>query len=407
MFHRRNTARAVLCLSAVSAFYVLALLLWNPEVDSGADAQRRAMTEAAAYLRGQLDPSGRFHYLVNLDGTSAGGGYNVLRHAGTVYALALYHELSPDPATRESILRGARYLLQRHIRPVANSTSMRAVFSLPGEEVEGGIAQVKLGGCALGLIALIKARALDADVVAPEVLRELGTFILSMQEENGRFRSKYDENRGFMDGFESVYYPGEAILALALLHRADPDARWLDAALRGVRYLEASRRDTPIYRLPNDHWLMIAIAAILPQFDTAHEKLISRQRMIDHSLAIGQMMMGEQWRASWVPGMKGAFVATGSITPSSTRLEGLVALYNVLPADHPERPRVRKSIASGLGFVLRGQVREGAAKGGFNDAATSWPIPTEGARRARSRVRIDYVQHALSALVGNETIRRD
>lgn len=382
-------------MAILAALYLAALLALNQNTALDQRAEKAAMAAAADYLCLHLNADGRFQYRVHLDGRPANRSYNVLRHAGTIYGLALYHDVSPEPRTRQAILNATRYLLQNHVRPVTNQTAMCAVFSLPGEEIKGPRAQIKLGGCALGLIALIKARELDGGIVEPRILRELGNFILFMQEGNGHFRSKYDEVSLFHEGFDSVYYPGEAILALALLHRIDPDPRWMEAALKGIRYLEESRRGLPNFCLPNDHWLMIAAAALLPQWEPAHEKIISRQRLIDHVLAIGRMMIGEQQRTSWIPGINGAFTPDGSVTPSATRVEGLVALIQILPPDHGHKAEVLRSIEKGLGYIVRAQIREGKARGGFTG---DWAVLPWSTQR---NVRIDYVQHALSALTGH------
>jgi hypothetical protein len=79
----------------------------------------------------------------------------------------------------------------------------------------------------------------------------LGTFILFLQEPNGRFHSTYDPAVGDFGSFQSLFYPGEAILALASVHRIDPDPRWLAAAMKGIAYLEESRRTLPLGRLPS------------------------------------------------------------------------------------------------------------------------------------------------------------
>ena len=367
------------------------------------------MAAASDYLVRHLDTNGRFEYAIHLEDLPLEARYNVLRHAGTVYALSLYHELTGDAAAREAILRAARYLLRRHVRPVAQHQGLQAAFSLPGEEVQTPNAQAKLGGSALGLIALIKARQLDADTVSLDVLREIGGFLLFMQEQNGHFRSKFEDTGQFVEGFESVYYPGEAILALSLLHEIDPDPRWLGAALKGIDYLEKTRQGVPISRLPNDHWLIMAADAVLQRYAAAQEPPISRQRIIDHALALGTMMMREQRRTSLLPGLKGSFVSDGAVTSTSTRLEGLVALHNLLPPDHPNRPRIGKSIEDGLGFILRAQVQAGNGKGGFPRALRKRPAIRREAREANQRqaeIRIDYVQHALSALVGYQKMRR-
>jgi len=378
--------------------YTVALVVFDPRVKLETERERAAMAQAADYLVRHLDSNGRFEYCVRLDQRPVTNDYNVLRHAGTIYGLALYHELTGEPATKDAILRAARYLLARHVRPVPQQPGMLAVFSLPGEEVNAPNPEIKLGGCALGLIALIKARELDVGVVRLRTLQELGNFIVFAQEPNGRFRVQFDSNGQNVEGFESLYYPGEAILALTLLHRLDPQPRWLDTALKGMLYLEQSRQNTPIFALPNDHWLMIATAAVLPRYEFATAPPISRERLVAQALAIGKMMMGEQRRISWVPGMNGSFAIDSRITPSSTRLEGLAALYPILPPNHPDKDRIRQSIVDGLSFILSAQVKDGQARGGFRGALHQLPFVPD---RPHTKIQIDYVQHALSALIAH------
>jgi hypothetical protein len=378
--------------------YAGALFAFRPQAELSPKAEAESIRASGDYLIRHLGPEGRFAYSVHLDGSAVTGEYNVLRHAGAIYALTRYYEFSRDPKAREAILRAAQFLLKRHIRPVVHQQGMRAAFSLPGEEIEGTHAQVKLGGCALGLVALIKARELNPNLLPLKHLREMGRFILFMQEPNGRFHSIYEDGSPGFREFDSLYYPGEAILALTLLHQVDPDPRWLEAARRGMAYLEESRRDLPVNRLPNDHWLMIATAAALPQFRAAGVSSNLCQRLWRHSLDVGKRMMSEQWRTSWVPGLDGSFVSDGAITPSSTRLEGLLALYPLLPSEG-DRARVQRSVETGLSFILRAQVKEGVAGGGFRGSLLRTSIRSRD--NLRAEVRIDYVQHALCALLAH------
>ena len=401
--------KVLLGTGVVLALYAASLRVFDPRMELTPQTVESAAEGASGYLVRKLDADGRFEYAIHLDGLPLKEEYNVLRHAGTVYGLSLYYELTGDAPSYEAILRAARYLLRRHVRPVVQHPELQAVFSLPGEEIRGTNAQAKLGGSALGLIALIKARELDVDAVSLAVLREVGGFLLFMQEENGHFRSIYEETGQFVAGFQSVFYPGEAILALTLLHEADSDPRWLDAALRGIAYLERSRQGMRIGQLPIDHWLMIASEAALRHYSAAQAPPISRAQIVNHALAIGTKMIREQWRISLLPSMQGSFVSDGEITSSSARLEGLVALYNLLPMDHHDRPRILESIEAGLGFVLRAQVQSGAGQGGFTRSfrkRLGFSREIRDANRRQAEIRIDYVQHALSALVGYQEIRR-
>jgi hypothetical protein len=149
--------RILISAVTVTGLYAASMVLFDPRVELKPATVESAMAEASGYLIRHLDTDGRFEYAIHLEGLPAEEGYNVVRHAGAIYALAQYHELTADARTREPILRAAHYLLGRHVRPIAEQNGMSAVFSLPGEEGEGTNAQVKLGGCALGVIALRRA----------------------------------------------------------------------------------------------------------------------------------------------------------------------------------------------------------------------------------------------------------
>ena len=389
-------SRRALIVLALAGFYLIALLAFRDSATLDPDAVETAMRDAAGYLVRHLDDHGRFVYSVRLEGKARQDEYNVLRHAEALQALSAYHDLTPSAETREVLLRGATYLLKRHVRTVARHPGLRAVYSLPGEEMKGTNALIKLGGCGLGLCVLTKAHRLDSAAVPQSVLRELGNFILFMQESNGRFRSTYDDQAQSFGSFDSLFYPGEAMLGLAWLHRIDPDPRWLEATWNGLTYLAERRRNLPTWRLPPDHWSIIATAEVLEQ-DGASKSPEARQQLVAHVRAIARKMLREQWNTSWAPGWTGSFGLRAAIPSSATRLEGLTALASLLPAGDPDREAVERSVTSGLEFVLRGQVLSGEARGGFT-RALRLPIPY-GTEMA-GEIRIDYVGHALGALVG-------
>lgn len=359
-----------------------------------------AMHEAAGYLVRHMDGPGRFAYSVHLQSQARPEDYNVLRHAQALHTLAAYHDLTADPAARETLLRGSAYLIKRHVRPVANHPGLQAVYSWPGEEIKGTNALIKLGGCGLGIGVLVKSRQLEPASVPLSLLREMGQFVLFMQESNGRFRSTYDDQTQTFGSFESLFYPGEAIVGLAFLHRVDPDPRWLEAAWRGLTYLAEQRRDWPVWRLPPDHWFLMAAAEVM-NLDGPSPPPEVRQRWMAHARAIGQKLLREQWVTSWVPGWNGSFVLRGAVAASAARMEGLAALGSVLPADDPERAAAGRALASGLAFMLRGRMTEGDLRGGFT-GALRWPISYHTA--LADEIRVDYVGHALGALVGWQSV---
>ncbi|MBI4700680.1 MAG: hypothetical protein HY744_05870, partial [Deltaproteobacteria bacterium] len=244
-----------------------------------------------------------------------------------------------------------------------------------------------------------EARALDEAVVSAEELRALGRFLVFMQTEPGRFRAKYGEQEKFSGDFESLYYPGQAVLALTMLHEIDPDPAWLAAAAKGAAYLVRARAGQR--RLPSDHWPMIAAPRLLASWDKLAAPPVAQSEIRAHLIAVGRTMLMEQRQAAQ-PELRGSFVPDGRSTPTATRVEGLVALFDLLGRgeDVSLRAALRQAITEAVAFLLRCQVLEGPHQGGFVRALRKIPGAGGGFNRRQAEIRIDYVQHALSALLG-------
>lgn len=350
-----------------------------------------AIAAARDYLVRHTSGSGRFTYVIDSAGRERSARYNVLRHGGTVYALAELYSRRPDPEVAAAITRAGRYLVRRHVA-AGPAPDTVAIWSRPGEELSGDTRQVKLGGLGLGLVALVAAREIDASAVPVDTLRGIGRMIAAMQRADGSFHSKMEASGEFDREFVSLYYPGEAILGLVRLYRIDPDRRWLEIAGRGVRHLIESRADIGERDLPADHWLLIAIgelaALIAEQPDAAGAAGVSVEAALAGARRIAREILGEQQDS-------GSFGSHRRSTPTATRLEGLIALVAALPPDDPARPPMVAAIRSGVGFLLGCQVDgSGRRAGGIVRRCP----PDDGDRDAE--IRIDYVQHALSAFLG-------
>jgi hypothetical protein len=387
----------------------------------------QAIDEAASYLARVNDTEGRFEYRLFTDGRHGSPRkYNILRHAGSIYALGDYATQAPTPEARAqagaTAVRATRYMLEHYVRPLPDHPDVDGVWSDPKEE-GGQRPIVKLGANGLGLIGLMsKARAAEVDGTEMATARAMARFIVLTQKPSGDFRGNYDEEKGYLGDSQSLYYPGEAILGLTMLYERDHDKQWLETAVRAVARLVESRRD--VKKLPNDHWLMIAIDRLLPSFGDLTAPPLSREAMVDHAVAIGQTMLDDMTHAREKtrgdPDFEGSFNAEGRTTPNATRLEGMLALDHALDgnAKHAAfRAELRASIAKGIAFLRRAQVKEGVARGGMPAAITDVPDssdpgdqPDEEGRHDRGdasaqgtqeqrEVRIDYVQHAMSAMM--------
>ncbi len=344
---------------------------------------------AARYLQQSCQPDGQFIYRIHLDPEiTQKPRYNILRHAGTMYALAMHYQESGDPESRSALLRAAQFLRERCMAPPPEEGELLAIWSRPELNGSGDPLQAKLGGTSLALVALMSLEKIQPGSTPMEELRRLARFLRWMQKPDGSFYSKYIPSQGGRrDQWTSLYYPGEAALGLLMLYERDRAAEWLQSAANALSYLARSRHGKS--GVPADHWALIATALLLPHYNSAPT---SRQAHVNHAKQICKAMVAEQVQHG-DPQLRGAFSSDGRSTPTSTRLEGLLAALTFLPAEESRlRLRIQEAVDRGILFLLRCQVREGEFAGAIPRALLN------DDRRARE-VRIDYVQHALCAMI--------
>jgi hypothetical protein len=343
-----------------------------------------AARRGGRYLARAVDETGRFAYSYLPKTDELGDSYNILRHAGTTYSMLELHEVSPDDELLEAARRAIRFLVGA-ARSTAIEDEELAVI------VERGF--VKLGGNALACVALTKYTEVTGDRTHLPLVGRLGRWMVKVQRANGRFGvHKQSFPEGKVDGFRSGYYPGEAVLALLRIHGIDGDDRWLDAAERAARYLIEDRDGgLETKELSHDHWLLYAL-------DELYRKR-PRDLYLRHARRIVTAIVNTQNLAPEQPDWRGSYYRPPRSTPTATRTEGLCAAYR-LERDHGDEEwtgRIRAAIRAGIGFQLRTQFGPEStlyladprrASGGFRRSLTDYEI------------RIDYVQHNISALLG-------
>jgi len=343
----------------------------------------RAIAAAARYLEHACGPDGRFAYRIDLGTGQETNSYNIVRHAGAMYALAALNRSRPDPQAVDAMLRAADYLQQNYIGPGVRPGQM-VVWSAPLPHRS----DAELGATGLGLVALVEAHDINPSSVSLDQLRGLGRFLLFLQRDDGSFVSKYRVESGPVLDWGSLYYPGEAALGLIALYEADHSPRWLDAAAKALSYLAKSRAG--LSTVPADHWALIATAKLLPDCEQSACPA-SRKELVRHAIQVSNSILHEQITNTALPSLDGAFDAGGRTAPAATRLEGLLAALEFLPKESDElRSQIETATGRGVEFLLRAQIISGPYSGGIPGAVG------EGAKSA-STVRIDYVQHALCA----------
>jgi hypothetical protein len=338
------------------------------------DLQRNALC-GVQYLLNQIREDGSFVYEQNASTGMIAMTSNILRHAGCLYVLYQYQNegLVSTQGADELLDRATAYLL-RQIKPVKDQPECAAVLEMN---------TVKLGGSALALIALIERYKYQPEADKLALMKSLALFIVVMQEPSGKFHSKSDSRTAAYGSFESAYYPGQAILALTNLYEIDADPHWLQAATAGARYLVQH----PVWeqgQKVNNHWFAIAISRLYFITHNLH--------LYEELCSIATICIGEIDRR--LPNPPGPHDDNASAW--ATFGESLVAAMQVeRKIGRPKRADLLLPYATRLvEACLQLQIQ-------YTDP--QYKCYTVGAIRENaksSRVRIDYVQHVLSVILG-------
>ena len=333
---------------------------------------------SADYLTRSVKTDGRFVYSYLPDQDREEGGYNILRHAGTVYSMVEAYEKSPKPELKSTIERAIEYLLSQTQAGLGNKEKELVL-------AESGSA--KLGGSGLTILALAKYTEVFKDKKYLPQAQKLAQGIKAFQQTDGRFLSKYNLHTNKWDDFVSEYYPGEAIFGLIELFEVDQNPQWKQMAELGAHWLiDVRDKDKPEQKLPHDHWLLYGLNEL--------HKLDPQQKYFDHAMKIARAISAAQKK---IDPWKGSYYNPPRSTPTSTRNEGLCAAYQIAKrAKSPDADAIRQTVELGLEFQIQMHIGpEEAAK--YKNPARALGGVVEGP--GKSRVQIDYVQHSISSLL--------
>jgi hypothetical protein len=273
---------------------------------------------------------------------------------------------------------------------------------------------MKLGSASLALISLAPLVDRFPDIISRDLLKRIGNSIIYFQKPDGEFHSLMYRDGSFGKGWKSLFYPGQAVFGLFDLYRITQEKRFLDAAIKSLLYLESSRRNISSEDMPADHWSLIASAKIL-EYDGVDNEI--KQRILSHAEKVVRSIISLQIKQSRYESLIGGFSLKGEITPTTVKVEGLSAIYPFL-SDEELMRQTKSCMDLAIDFILRTQIREAPFQGAWTRAMTRYDNGPDNMDRsvsfieskrrehnkAAGEIRIDYVQHALSALIGYQQL---
>jgi hypothetical protein len=353
----------------ISLFAVIATVLSLSACAPSQNDLLDSATLAGEYLIRSVDEDGKFIYQYDPTTDQVANKYNILRHAGTIYSMLELYEVTQNEELLEAAERALAYLAQQ-IEPCEAKLPDSACL------IERGY--TKIGGNGLAIVAIAQYAEVTDDEKYIPTAQALARFIVSNQSKEGEF---WPHKIAFpsmeADDFVSEYYPGEALLALNRLYELDGNQEWITAAHNGINWLiEVRDKGKSTKKLPHDHWLLYAM------YDQSiHEKVPAS--FVDHAMKIVDSILDMQKEG-------GNYYTPPRSTPTATRSEGLYAAYK-LALDNKYEDKTEdifNGIELGIGFQLQTQFTKGPAIGAFHEGPEN------------TTVRIDYVQHNISSILG-------
>jgi len=343
-----------------------------------------AASNGGKYLVKAVKPNGKFMYSYLPKTSKEKKKYNIVRHAGTIYSMLQLYEATGENELLEKSGVALEYLIS-NVKTMAIENGDFICI------VENG--KTKLGGNALTVIALLKYYTQTKEQNFLDIAIGLGDWILASQNKEGEFVIQTQLfSSGEVTKFRSQYYPGEALLALVRLFQTNGQFKWLNAAESGAKFLinirDGMKEDN---ELAHDHWLLYALNELY--------RFRPNKIYLDHSMRLANAILNSQRDTADFRDWNGSFYTPPRSTPTATRMEGLYAAYQ-LARDYNNdemRSKIRKGLERGIRFQLQTQFRPETAiylndpqraMGGFKRSLTNYEI------------RIDYVQHNISSLLG-------
>lgn len=361
---------------------------------NGSSAYLSSARAGGDYLTAHQYDDGSFEYEYDPVTGNTSSSYNILRHAGTAFSLLQLYKATGETRYLEAAESALAYLEKQLVPcPVVRD----ALCVEEGNEI-------KLGGNALAILALTQYNAVAPEQNAKylELAQQLAHFLVGVQSPSGEFTvHKIDMNTGARAAFESEYYPGEALFALSRLYALDGDEAWIDAAHRGARWLiEVRDKNIPTAQLIHDHWLLYALNEL-------HENRPDELLYVAHAKRIVESILATQHtdktgeQKTW----NGGFYNPPRSTPTATRNEGLGAAYELFTrsGDLAYTTVMLPAMKNAAAFQMQTQFTprkiralhaDKSGLGGFHESLDDYTV------------RIDYVQHNISALLLLDSIDR-
>jgi hypothetical protein len=194
---------------------------------------RSSIISSADWLQNSMDESGRMVYCLYPRTGFANKNYNILRHCMSLEAFLQAAVLNPDKKDTyyEAFDRGVDFM------------KSEVLYDKDGKPhlLDRDLDELKLGGAANVVILLARADEARGDKRYEETIRAFAETVVSQQLEDGSYWHVLNADFTQKDKYRTVYYDGEATLALIKAYGVTKDEKYLFHAEKAVRNFIANK----------------------------------------------------------------------------------------------------------------------------------------------------------------------
>lgn len=340
-----------------------------------------------------INDNGKFLYAYYPNNFRKLKKYNVLRHAGCVWALFyflnntdfhIFNRIQNDKIgektfylhdniefIRDRAIRALRYLYTKFIL-----NSPVNIFA----PVERGY--IKTGAIGLSILAYLEAHKYLSDPSHLEIAEKLGGALLNLQEDSGKLSwHKFNTSSLTKDSFKSDFYDGECALALLKLYQKKEEVPEILISAEALIDWKLGHKELE-NQFTRDHWMLQAIELN----NKIRDDLIGDQKIFSNRITkrinqIAKRIMEDPYN----PNEHDIF---GSIACRSEALLSYLEIFRNNPSEAIyTKDQVLDKLQEYLSFQASGQLQSGLSKG-------AWIR-----NRKSNLIRCDFAQHNIMAFL--------
>ncbi len=209
------------------------------------------LNNSCKYLLNMIQEDGQFIYGYSALFNKQINGYDIIRHAGAVWALSAKCEVNEENSQKISSCIDYLY---------SNSVDKDDQTYIKKSKTK---TESQLGANGLGLVAISEYIEHFQDTKYLELAKRLGNAIIAMQQEDGKLIHEID-TQDFTISREYIteYYDNEATLGLLKLYGITKEEKYLQAAEKSLQYF--IKND---YASRGSHWFSYALNEVTKYVD--------------------------------------------------------------------------------------------------------------------------------------------